>query len=83
MNHNDLEWSDDLRRGERPEIRAAISRLRAAVLPHTQCVRCRNRTATHLIDSGKRAVCGVCADDWRSLTPMQRMQARTDLARRG
>ena len=78
----DLEWSDDLRRGERPEIRAAIDRLKATVIPYTSCVRCRTRAATHLIDHRKRGVCGGCADVWRSLSPVQRMQARNDFARR-
>jgi len=78
-----LEWSDDLKRGERPEIRAAIAAVRTALVPRNPCQRCRNRAATHLIDQCKRAVCASCADIWRSMTPLERAQSRIDFARRG
>ena len=78
-----LEWSDDLRRGERPEIRAAIAAVRSALVPKNPCARHRDRIATHLIDQCRRAVCADCAQAWRSMTELERMRARIDFASRG
>jgi transposase-like protein len=81
-----LEWSDDARRGERPEIRAAIEQVRQTLsLNVVTCSRCRRQTATHLIgvrSNKPRAVCGGCASEWSALTPNARASAATDWARR-
>jgi len=78
MNHDDLliEYSDDRRRGERPEIRRALEQLRTL----GKCSRC-GRPAAAIIGA-TRAVCRRCCDDWLALTPMERRATRVEWARR-
>ena len=69
------EVSDDVRRGERPHIAAALALGRQLGL----CTRCQRREAVALIDSRgtPRGVCGACAQAWRELSPLERRAART------
>jgi hypothetical protein len=81
MTHeNDLEISDDRHRGAMPHLQRAIAALRGL----GPCYRCQ-QPSLHLIDAfgTPRAVCDRCAEAWRGLLPLQRMQSRQDYLSRG
>jgi hypothetical protein len=70
-----LEYSEDRKRGSLPHVQRAIESVRG-IGSGPQCVRCRRRQATHLINACREAVCGPCATDWAALTPLARRQYR-------
>ena len=77
-----IEYSEDRRRGERPELRKIIEAVRGRLTRKTACATCRrgivHRDDAVLIDvyNRPRVVCRGCYGTWERMSPVERRQTR-------
>ena len=73
-----LEYSEDRRRGDRPELRKLIDAVRGRLTSKVDCSRCKRGHGTHLIDTFRspRVVCRDCFWRWADMTPVERRRER-------
>lgn len=69
-----IEYSEDRKRGERPDLKPVIEAVRGRLNAQARCKVHPREAGTHLIDiyRSPRVVCDSCYRAWCDMTPIER-----------